>query len=65
MEKARTEMELMLFGRRMKLEKTYTARTTTDEIKIRDLKYKYSKIIIPTNQFLNKCRLVTSSLRDF
>ena len=38
---------------------------TVNKIKIRDFQYKYLKRIIPTNHFLNKCKLVSSSLCDF
>ena len=39
-----------------------TTLTTINEIKIRHFQYKYLKRIIPTNQFLNKCKLLSSSL---
>lgn len=37
----------------------------TNDVKLRNFQYKYLKRIIPTNQFLNKCKLVSSSLCDF
>ena len=37
----------------------------THDVKLRNFQYKYLNRIIPTNQFLNKCKLVSSSLCDF
>ena len=38
---------------------------TTNEIKLRNFQYKYLMRIIPTNQFLTKCKIVNSSLCEF
>lgn len=37
----------------------------TSDNKLREFQYKYLKRIIPSNNFLNKCKLVSSSLCDF
>ena len=37
----------------------------THDVKLRNFQYKYLNRIIPTNQFLNKCKLVSSSLCIF
>lgn len=37
----------------------------THDVKLRNFQYKYLNRILPTNQFLNKCKLVSSSLCDF
>ena len=38
---------------------------TTNDIKLRNFQYKYLMRIIPTNQFLTKCHVVSSSLCEF
>ena len=38
---------------------------STNDIKLREFQYKYLKRIIPCNNFLNKCHLVSSALCDF
>ena len=56
----------MFLDEELNLKNIYcTNLTTINEIKIRDFLYKYLKRLIPTNQFLNKCKLVSSSLCDF
>ena len=34
-------------------------------MKLRDFQYRYLNRIVPTNKFLSKCQIVSSSLCDF
>ena len=39
--------------------------STSKDMKLRDFQYRYLNRIVPTNKFLSKCQIVSSSLCDF
>ena len=39
--------------------------STSNDMKLRDFQYRYLNHIAPTNKFLSKCQIVSSSLCDF
>ena len=39
--------------------------STSNDMKLRDFQYRYLNRIVPTNKFLTKCHIVSSSLCDF